>query len=78
MISTKLRQTAYNASERGFQIEPPLPAYDEPLLVGEKIPDEVRNKPKAANVQTVPTISLANMMAHEYVANWLIDGLIEQ
>ncbi|MGB4497252.1 MAG: AAA family ATPase [Methylococcaceae bacterium] len=48
------------------------------FLTGEKIPDEVRNKPKAANVQTVPTISLADMMAHEYVANWLIDGLIEQ
>jgi hypothetical protein len=64
--------------EGGFQIYPPLPAYDEPFLVGEKIPDEVRNKPKTANVQTVPTISLADMMAREYVANWLIDGLIEQ
>ncbi len=27
---------------------------------------------------TIPTISLADMMAREYVANWLIDGLIEQ
>lgn len=37
--------------EGGFRIEPPLPAYDVPhedelFLVGEKIPDEVRNKPK--------------------------------
>lgn len=32
----------------------------------------------APPVQTVPTISLADMMAREYVANWLIDGLIER
>jgi hypothetical protein len=48
------------------------------FLTGEKIPDEVRNKPKTPNLQTVPTISLVDMMARKYVANWLIDGLIEQ
>lgn len=62
----------------GFKIEPPLPAYDEPFLVGEKIPDEVRNKPKKPNLQTVPTISFSEMMKTTYAANWLIDGLIEQ
>ena len=69
--------------ECGFQIYPPLPTCDvhhedEPFLVGEKIPDEVRNKPKSLPLPTIPTISLADMMAREYVANWLIDGLIEQ
>lgn len=34
--------------------------------------------PNAPPVPTVPTISLADMMAREYVANWLIDGLIER
>jgi hypothetical protein len=38
----------------GFEIAPPLPAYDahhedEPFLVGEKIPDEVRKKPVPRN-----------------------------
>ena len=32
----------------------------------------------APPVATIPTISLSDMMAREYVANWLIDGLIEQ
>jgi hypothetical protein len=40
--------------EGGFQVEPPLPAYDvhhegEPFLVGEQIPPEVRNKPQPRN-----------------------------
>lgn len=48
------------------------------FLTGEQIPPEVRNKPKTAHIQTIPTISLSDMMAREYVANWLIDGLIEQ
>ena len=48
------------------------------FLTGEQIPPEVRNKPKTPNLQTVPTISLVDMMARKYVANWLIDGLIEQ
>ncbi len=32
----------------------------------------------APQLPTIPTISLADMMARDYVANWLIDGLIEQ
>ncbi|MGB4498843.1 MAG: HipA family kinase [Methylococcaceae bacterium] len=32
----------------------------------------------APQLPTIPTISLADMMARNYVANWLIDGLIEQ
>jgi hypothetical protein len=64
--------------ESGFQIYPPLPAYDEPLLVGEKIPDEVKNKPKKPNVNTIDTVSFEDLMSENYTPNWLVEGLIEK
>jgi len=38
----------------------------------------VENFDNAPNLPTVPTVSFAEMMQTNYVANWLIDGLVEQ
>jgi len=38
----------------------------------------IDNFNNAPQLPTIPTISLADMMQREYVANWLVEGLIEQ
>ena len=59
----------YEVAEGFFQVMPIQPNNSPPV--------DVRHHDEPP-VPTIPTILLADMMAREYVANWLIDGLIEQ
>jgi hypothetical protein len=68
--------------EGGFQIYPPLPAYDEPFLVGEKIPDEVRNKPNGNHHNALPESGFTFINGDELATtakapNYLINDILE-